>query len=168
MADAPHLYALALGSNRPLSARLTPTRLLAAAAALIGRQARILATSPTIATAPLGPSTRRFANGALLVESALPPPAMLAFLQATENSLGRRRYRRWGARSVDIDIILWSGGTWRSRSLTIPHLAYRNRTFVLTPLLAIAPTWCDPRRSLTMRHLNARLQKPRPKHATRG
>ncbi|WP_311269846.1 2-amino-4-hydroxy-6-hydroxymethyldihydropteridine diphosphokinase [Sphingobium sp. WCS2017Hpa-17] len=155
----PHLYALALGSNRPLSARLTPARLLQAATALIGEQARVLRISPTLSTPPLGPSARRFANGALLVESVLSPPAMLAFLQTIENRLGRRRYRRWGARSVDIDIILWSGGRWASRTLTIPHAAWRGRSFVLTPLLAVTPDWRDPRTGLSVRHLHARLQK---------
>lgn len=160
MADSdPHLYVLALGSNRPLSARLTPARLLDAATALIGEQARVLRVSPILSTPPLGPSARRFANGALLVESTLPPPAMLAFLQTIENRLGRRRYRRWGARSVDIDIILWSGGRWTSRALTIPHAAWRLRSFVLTPLLAIAPDWRAPRTGLSVRHLHARLQK---------
>ncbi|MEC3910924.1 2-amino-4-hydroxy-6-hydroxymethyldihydropteridine diphosphokinase [Sphingobium sp. CR2-8] len=168
MADPRHLYALALGSNRPLSASRTPTRLLTEATAMIGNQARVLGVSPILSTPPLGPSARRFANGALLVESALPPPAMLTFLQAIENRLGRRRHRRWGARSVDIDIILWSGGVWRSRLLTIPHAAYRGRAFVLTPLLAIAPDWRDPHLGLSVRHLHARLQKARVKRATRG
>ncbi|MCI4589763.1 2-amino-4-hydroxy-6-hydroxymethyldihydropteridine diphosphokinase [Sphingobium sp. BYY-5] len=163
MAEPFHLYALALGSNRPLSARRTPPRLLAEATVLIGDRARVLAVSPTIFTPPLGPSTRIFANGALLVESALPPPAMLAFLQSIENRLGRRRHRRWGARSVDIDIILWSGGCWRSRTLTIPHAAFRNRYFVLTPLRATAPGWRDPHTGLAIRHLHARLQKAKPK-----
>ncbi|XOU69617.1 2-amino-4-hydroxy-6-hydroxymethyldihydropteridine diphosphokinase [Sphingomonas sp. VDB2] len=161
--DAPHLYALALGSNRPLSARRTPARLLAEAIALMGEQARVLRISPTLSTPPLGPSARRFANGAILVESPLSPPAMLAFLQHIEHRLGRRRYRRWGARSVDIDIILWSGGPWRSRTLTIPHAAYRTRAFVLTPLLAVAPDWRDPHLAMTVRHLHARLQKAAPK-----
>ncbi|RYM11715.1 2-amino-4-hydroxy-6-hydroxymethyldihydropteridine diphosphokinase [Sphingobium cupriresistens] len=161
--DARHLYVLALGSNRPLSSRRAPARLLAEAIALIGEQARVLRIAPTLSTPPLGPSARRFANSAILVESALSPPAMLAMLQRIENRLGRRRYRRWGARSLDIDIILWSGGRWRSRTLTIPHAAYRTRSFVLTPLLAVAPDWRDPHLAITVRHLHARLQKAAPK-----
>lgn len=156
---APHIYALALGSNRPLSARLTPRQLLAEATARIAQDARIVAIAPTIETAPIGPSRRRFANAALLIESLLAPPAMLAWLQSIEQALGRRRYRRWGARSVDIDIILWSGGPWNSRTLAIPHPAFATRDFVLTPLRAIAPAWRDPRSGLTIRHLHARLQK---------
>lgn len=154
-----HLYALALGSNRALSARLTPRRLLLEATARIVQHGRVIAISPTIETPPIGPSRRRYANAALLVQSPLAPPAMLAWLQSIERALGRRRYRRWGARSIDIDIILWSGGAWDSPALTIPHPAFAARDFVLTPLYSIAPTWRDPRSGLNVRHLRARLQK---------
>ena len=98
-----HLYALALGSNRALSARLTPRRLLVEATARIAQHGRVIAISPTIETPPIGPSRRRYANAALLVQSPLAPPAMLAWLQSIERALGRRRYRRWGARSIDIE-----------------------------------------------------------------
>lgn len=158
-----HLYALALGSNRPLSARLPPRRLLAEAVTRIAQHAQIVATAPTIETAPIGPSRRRYANAALVVQSPLAPPAMLTWLQSIEQALGRRRYRRWGARSVDIDIILWSGGQWNSPTLTIPHPAFAMRDFVLTPLRAIAPAWRDPRSGLTIRHLDARLNTRRQK-----
>jgi 2-amino-4-hydroxy-6-hydroxymethyldihydropteridine diphosphokinase len=163
MAGGCHIYVLALGSNRPLSARQTPARLLAEAATLIGEQAHVRATAPIFDTPPLGPSLRRYANGALLVDSALPPPAMLAFVQAVEARLGRRRRRRWGARSMDIDIILWSGGVWQSRPLTIPHPAFRARAFVLDPVRAIASAWRDPVTGLAVRHLHARLQKAKAK-----
>ena len=152
-----HLYALALGSNRALSARLTPRRLLVEATARIAQRGRVIAISPTIETPPIGPSRRRYANAALLVQSPLAPPAMLAWLQSIEQALGRRRYRRWGARSIDIDIILWSEDP--ATALTIPHPAFATRDFVLTPLYSIAPTWRDPRSGLNVRHLRARLQK---------
>ncbi|MEA3387940.1 2-amino-4-hydroxy-6-hydroxymethyldihydropteridine diphosphokinase [Sphingobium sp. CCH11-B1] len=158
-----HDYALALGSNRPLSARRAPARLLSEAARLIAETMRVVALSPTILTPPLGPSSRLFANAALLVQSRLTPPEMLAFLQGIEMRLGRRRHRRWGARSMDIDIILWSGGAWRSRTLIIPHAAWRDRAFVLTPLAAIGPGLRDPLSGLTVRQLHARLQKAKAK-----
>ncbi len=167
MADtSTHLYAIALGSNRALSAGRGPSRLLQEALALIATQCSIIATAPTIITAPVGPSSRRFANSAAMVESSMAPPAMLAFLQSVEKRLGRRRYRRWGARSMDIDIILWSGGLWASRTLTIPHPAFAGRDFVLTPLSAVAPDWRPPRFVSRILHLNARLNKT--KRATRG
>jgi 2-amino-4-hydroxy-6-hydroxymethyldihydropteridine diphosphokinase len=163
-----HVYALALGSNRALSADRTPPRLLAEAMALIGARMRMIAMSPIIDTPPLGPSLRRYANAAILVETPLTPPALLQCLQAVEARLGRRRHRRWGARTMDIDIILWSGGRWRERRLTVPHAAFRSRSFVLTPLSFIASGWRDPRTGLAIRHLSARLKKAKPKRPTSG
>ena len=154
-----HLYALALGSNRPLSARLTPVHLLEEAVRLIGEIGTVLTVAPVMTTPPMGPSRRHYANGALLLESVLSPEALLSRLQAIERDLGRRRFIRWGARRLDIDIILWSGGRWNSRSLHIPHPAFRDRDFVLAPLCAIVPDWRDPASGLSMRHLHRRLRK---------
>lgn len=167
-ASVHHLYVLAVGSNRPLAAHRTPARLLAEAASLIAALGRVHASAPVISTHPLGPSTRQFANSALIVESALPPNAMLRSLQRIEDQLGRRRHRRWGARSMDIDIILWSGGQWKSGSLRIPHPAFRQRSFVLTPLRRIAAQWRDPVSGLSIRQLDARLRKARPIAPPRG
>src|SRR3546814_11677309 len=85
----------------------------------------VLSVAPVMQTPPIGPTRRVFANGALLVESSLPPEEMLSRLQAIERALGRQRFRRWGSRRLDIDIIQWSGGRWNSRSLRIPHPAFR-------------------------------------------
>jgi len=164
MADTSRLYhyVLALGSNRALSARLTPARLLDAATAAIEAEAgRLIARAPALSSAPLGPSRRRYVNSALLIESPLRPDALLRRLQAIETRLGRRRHRRWGERTLDIDIILWSGGRWSERRLTIPHAAWRVRPFVLTPVAHIAPLWRDPVTRLTARHLLVRLTRGR-------
>ncbi|WP_313801907.1 2-amino-4-hydroxy-6-hydroxymethyldihydropteridine diphosphokinase [Sphingobium sp.] len=154
-----HIYALALGSNRSLSARQTPARLLKDAVRLIAELGTVSAVAPIMMTPPIGPSRRKFANSALLVESSLPPETMLLRLQAIEHGLGRQRFIRWGARRLDIDIILWSGGRWNSRSLHIPHPAFRDRDFVLAPLHSVAPGWRDPVSGLSVRHLRARLRK---------
>jgi 2-amino-4-hydroxy-6-hydroxymethyldihydropteridine diphosphokinase len=154
--NPPAVYAIALGSNRR-GAHGAPRAEVAAALDLLDGLA-----SPIIASAPLGPSTRTFANAVALVASALDPPAMLARLKAIEHAFGRRGGRRWGARVLDLDIVLWSGGHWTSRALAIPHPAYPTRGFVLTPLRTIAPRWRDPRTGLTIRHLHARLTRARP------
>uniref|UniRef100_UPI0015771B8A 2-amino-4-hydroxy-6- hydroxymethyldihydropteridine diphosphokinase n=1 Tax=Sphingomonas bacterium TaxID=1895847 RepID=UPI0015771B8A len=77
-------------------------------------------------------------------------------------AFGRRRGRRWGARVLDLDIVLWSGGSWRSPGLTIPHPAFRDRRFVLDPMVALAPRWRDPVTGLTIRQLAAQLTRRRP------
>ncbi|WP_174296826.1 2-amino-4-hydroxy-6-hydroxymethyldihydropteridine diphosphokinase [Sphingomonas bacterium] len=117
--------------------------------------------SPIVASAPLGPSIRRFANAVALIESDVAPPELLARLKAMERAFGRRRGRRWGARVIDLDIVLWSGGRWRSPGLAIPHPAFRDRDFVLAPLAMLVPGWRDPRTGRTMRQLAARSRAAR-------
>lgn len=164
-----HRYILALGSNRPLSARLPPPALLrAAVAALADAGGRVLAVAPIHGSAPIGPSRRRYVNSALLLASPLPPDQLLDHVQAIERRFGRRRARRWGERTLDIDIILWSGGRWSSPALQIPHPAYRQRGFVLEPLAAIAPAWRDPITGLRPAHLRARLKKSRGRSKAGG
>ena len=124
---------------------------------------RVEAVSPIVASAPLGPSRRRYANAAAVVASALTPPALLARLQALEQRFGRRRRgRAWSARTLDLDIVLWSQGPWSSPGLTVPHPRFRERRFVLEPARAIARTWRDPLSGLTIAQLAARLTRPRP------
>ncbi len=154
---AVHRYAIALGSNRR-GRHGAPGRELAAALAAIGG---VAAASPIVTTAPIGPSTRRFANMVAIIASAESPPALLARLHRIERDFGRRRGRRWGARVIDLDLILWSGGMWADRRLTIPHLEFRHRDFVLGPLALVASDWRDPVTGLRVRHLRHRLRGDR-------
>ena len=157
-------YLIALGSNvRHPRHGLPPAVLHAALAVMVQEGLVIEAASPVIASAPLGPSRRRYANAAARIATPLAPPVLLALLQQIEARFGRvRRGSRWGARTLDLDIILWSGGTWRSRALTVPHCAFRSRAFVLGPACAVAPDWRDPRTGCTIRHLHTRLTRRAP------
>jgi 2-amino-4-hydroxy-6-hydroxymethyldihydropteridine diphosphokinase len=152
-------YAIAIGSNRCGRHGRPAAEVRAAIAALTG----VVAVSPVVASDPVGPSIRRYANAVALVESSDEPPAMLARLKAIERGFGRRRGQRWSARVIDLDIILWSGGSWSSPGLTIPHVAFRERDFVLSPLRDVAPDWRDPLSGLTVRQLYARLRRARPR-----
>lgn len=152
-------YALALGSNRRHGRHGAPERVLTAAIAAIETAGpAILACSPIVATAAVGLGGRRFANAAILIETDLVPPALLALLKRIERAFGRRRGRRWGERVLDLDILLWSGGAWRSRRLTVPHPALARRRFVLDPLVRVAPGWRPPG-GATVRQLHARLTR---------
>jgi 2-amino-4-hydroxy-6-hydroxymethyldihydropteridine diphosphokinase len=150
----PATYAIAIGSNRPGRHGRPEAEVRAAIAAL----GAVVAISPIIATPPLGPSSRRYANAAAILESAESPPALLARLKAIERSFGRRPGRRWGARVIDLDIILWSGGVHVGTGLTIPHPAFRARRFVLDPLEMLVPRWRDPVTGLSIRQLAARVR----------
>ncbi|MGE4430457.1 MAG: 2-amino-4-hydroxy-6-hydroxymethyldihydropteridine diphosphokinase [Sphingobium sp.] len=159
----PHVYAIALGSNQPRSRRLTPRKLVEQAIEAFSRPPfRLIARSPLWETPPVGPSLRRYANAALLVETAgHAPDAMLKRMKAMERVAGRRTRQRWGARPLDLDIILWNGGAWASPGLVIPHTAFRQRDFVLLPLNHIASNWRDPISGHSIAHLLARLKKPK-------
>ncbi|WP_337192819.1 2-amino-4-hydroxy-6-hydroxymethyldihydropteridine diphosphokinase [Alteraurantiacibacter buctensis] len=137
---------------------------MAAAAGLIDETlGRVLARSPIIASAPIGPSLRRYANATLVLDSALDPHELLTALQWLEAQLGRkRRGQRWRSRVIDLDIVLWSGGLVADPDLKVPHPLFRQRDFVLRPAAAIAPHWRDPLTGLTLAHLHARLTRRRP------
>lgn len=160
----PHTYLLALGSNMRVAGVGRPRAVLAAALAALPREGvSVAAASPIIASAPLGPSARRYANAAALIETVLGPRELLDLLKRIEAGFGRRALgERWRARPLDIDIVLWSGGTWADAALTIPHPRFRERRFVVAPAAAIAPDWRDPVTGLTLRRLHARLTRSRP------
>jgi 2-amino-4-hydroxy-6-hydroxymethyldihydropteridine diphosphokinase len=157
----PHLYAIAIGSNRPHGRYGRPPQVVAAALARLDEEFGLFDSSPIILNSAIGGAGRDFANAVAIVESALVPPEMLQRLKAIERQFGRRRGKHWAARVLDLDIILWSGGSFRSRSLTIPHYALERRSFVLQPLAAIAPD-LRLRGALTPRHLAHRLARSRP------
>jgi 2-amino-4-hydroxy-6-hydroxymethyldihydropteridine diphosphokinase len=139
----------------------TPRQVIAAALAALGEaELAVEAASPVVASSPLGPSRRRYANAAAIVATDLAPEALLDRLQQIERGFGRRRRgARWRARVLDLDVVLWSGGPWASERLTIPHPEFRARDFVLAPAVAIAAKWRDPVTGLTLRQLRRRLTR---------
>ena len=158
MPEATHLYAIAIGSNRPHGTHGRPSGVVEAAIARLDRDFGLFDASPIVLNPALGRAGRDFANAVALVESDLEPPELLKALKAIEREFGRRRGKRWGTRVLDLDIVAWSGGSWRSRGLTVPHKAAAKRQFVIQPLASIAPSWrLDG--ALTARHLAHRLAR---------
>ncbi|WP_241461692.1 2-amino-4-hydroxy-6-hydroxymethyldihydropteridine diphosphokinase [Aurantiacibacter luteus] len=155
---------MALGSNQRHPRLGSPREVVAAAIDLMdGDLGEIVARSPIMASAPVGPSQRTYANAALVLEGDLEPLTLLRELQRLETDLGRkRRGQRWRARTIDLDLVLWSGGIVASPDLCLPHPLFRQRTFVLGPAAEIAPGWRDPVSGLTLAQLNARLTRPKP------
>ena len=122
----------------------------------------VVAAAPVLHSEPVGPSLRRYANCAAIVETELGPGALLALLKGIERDFGRRAGgQRWASRVVDLDVVLWSGGPFVEPGLTVPHPLFRTRDFVLAPAAAIAGAWRDPITGLTVRQLHARLTRPR-------
>ena len=116
-----HLYAIAIGANRPHGRHGRPPQVVEAAIARLDGDFGLFDASPIILNVAHGGAGRDFANAVALVESDLDPPALLRLLKAIERDFGRRGGKRWGPRVLDLDIALWSGGQFDSRRLTIPH-----------------------------------------------
>jgi len=161
MSQATHLYAIALGSNRRHVRYGSPAGVVEAAIARLDADFGLFDASPIILNKAVGGRTSRdFANAVALVESGHEPAAMLTALKHIERDFGRRPGRRWGERVLDLDLVAWDGGKYRSRQLNIPHPRLQKRDFVLGPLASIAPGWRIDG-PLTPRHLLARLGKRR-------
>jgi 2-amino-4-hydroxy-6-hydroxymethyldihydropteridine diphosphokinase len=153
-----YLYAIAIGSNRPHGQFRTPAGVVEAAIAQLDRDFGLFDASPIVLNPATGGAGRDFANAVALIEASDRPEGLLSHLKGMERSFGRRSGRRWGSRVLDLDIVLWSGGQVRSRTLTVPHPRLAERAFVLGPLLAIAPNW-RVRGATTVRHLAHRLAR---------
>ena len=107
-----------------------------------GRKVRLVARSSDYRTPPWGVTDQpAFVNLGLLIETALSPRALLARALEVEAALGRDRAtaRRWGPRTVDIDLIAYGDMSVDEPDLTLPHPRALERTFVLAPLAEIAP-----------------------------
>lgn len=162
MESATQLYVIAIGSNRPHGRYGRPPQVVEAAIARLDEAFGLFDASRILLNKAMGSAGRDFANAVALVESDLEPTEMLRRLKALEREFGRRSGRRWAARVLDLDIIDWSGGKWRSRTLNIPHAEAQKREFVIVPLAAIAPAW-RLNGTKTARQLAHRLARRRPR-----
>lgn len=94
---------------------------------------------------PVGPSDKEFLNAAVLLDTDLPPAALLEELKQQEKRQGRpSRYPKWTARTLDLDIISYDHLVIETDTLIIPHQDYKERLFVLHPLKDVLPDWKDP------------------------
>lgn len=86
-----------------------------------------------------------FLNLALGVQTSLTPIELLKCVMKIENKLGRIREEKWGARLIDIDVILYGNEIVNlGETLIIPHVEMQKRKFVLQPLAEIAPNQVHP------------------------
>jgi 2-amino-4-hydroxy-6-hydroxymethyldihydropteridine diphosphokinase len=162
VSGATQLYAIAIGSNRLHGAHGRPPQVVEAAIAKLDEEFGLFDASPILLNSAHGGAGRDFANAVALIESDLPPPDLLRCLKTIERDFGRRRGRRWGSRVLDLDIIVWSGGKWSERGLSIPHKSATGRSFVIGPLATIAPGWRIDGHQ-TAHHFAHRLARRRPR-----
>jgi 2-amino-4-hydroxy-6-hydroxymethyldihydropteridine diphosphokinase len=85
-----------------------------------------------------------YLNQVVMLQTGLPAQTILEKVLNIENILGRRREEKWGARTIDIDILFYGGAIIDEPGLHVPHPELHNRSFTLAPLAEIAPGLVHP------------------------
>jgi len=127
---------IGLGSNLH-----QPLRQLRAALLAVGQlpSSQLVRVSSAYRSTAVGPGEQPdYLNAVLRLDTALQPADLLRALQSIEQARGRIRTIRWGARSLDLDILLYGDRRIATPSLSIPHPELQQRNFVLYPLAEIA------------------------------
>ena len=81
----------------------------------------------------------KFLNACALIKTSFTPHEVLDFCLGLELEMGRKRERRWGPRTIDIDVLFYENMTLDEPGLQIPHPRMCERGFVMMPLAQIAP-----------------------------
>ncbi len=130
--------AVSLGSN--MGDRLAVLR---RAVGDLGGLGALIAVSDLYETDPVGPVDQGpFYNAVVVIETDLGAEDLVSGLLEIERRLGRVRGRRWGPRIIDLDLILHGATVIRTETVSVPHPRYRERRFVLAPLVEV---WQDAR-----------------------
>jgi 2-amino-4-hydroxy-6-hydroxymethyldihydropteridine diphosphokinase len=138
------MIVIALGSNLSGPWGNPEETFRKALAALDRDGVRLARASRLIVTKPFGkPNQPDFVNGAAIVETHMPPMALMRRLHAIERMAGRKRRQRWGPRTLDLDLIGYHGLVLKGL-LVLPHPGIAKRAFVLKPIAEIAPRWRHP------------------------
>jgi 2-amino-4-hydroxy-6-hydroxymethyldihydropteridine diphosphokinase len=122
----------------------------------------VMKASKLMETAPYGnPNQPDFVNAVVEIRTALSPDSLIRRLHMIEKTAGRIRGRRWGPRTLDLDIIDYHGliriqHGHVQKKLVLPHPGIAQRSFVLEPILEIAPLWKHP---LTRQSAKVMIQK---------
>jgi 2-amino-4-hydroxy-6-hydroxymethyldihydropteridine diphosphokinase len=95
-------------------------------------------------TKAIGPPQPDYLNGCVSLIVDLEPLKLLEILLEIENQFGRERKEHWGARTLDLDLLLYDDFILNTPTLKIPHPRMTQRAFVLVPLAEIAPDWVEP------------------------
>lgn len=145
---------LSLGSN------IQPVRHLLRCLASLRKlpASNLIACSSWYRTAAWGGATSDdFVNLVVALETRLSAHVMLEQTGRIEARLGRQRKIRYGARTIDVDLLLIGREIHTGPELTVPHPGLTERDFMLIPLLEIAPRLCDPRNGRLLSESSDRL-----------
>lgn len=137
--------------------------LIAQAARMIAASSHVknLKASRLFETPPIGGpgGQASFFNAVAAFDTTASAREILELLQQTEQRLGRQRRERWGARSIDLDVVLHGELVGGGSGLIVPHPRYTARQFVLQPACDVAPHYCDPRFGWTLKRLAQHLSE---------
>lgn len=101
---------------------------------------RLICNSDLYRNPPMGGLDQPdYINAVARVETSLGPEQLLQQLQAIETAHGRTRAGRWGARTLDLDLLVYGSNIIDTPDLQLPHPGVHERAFVLYPLHEIAP-----------------------------
>lgn len=128
---------IGLGSNldNPIQHVMSAMREIAASTDI-----ESIASSALYSSQPVGPQDQPdYVNAVVRIKTSLQPIDLLKQCQAIENNHGRKRLVHWGARTLDLDILLYDDCIIDLPDLAVPHRELANRAFVLYPLADIAP-----------------------------
>ncbi|MBN2580422.1 MAG: 2-amino-4-hydroxy-6-hydroxymethyldihydropteridine diphosphokinase [Pirellulales bacterium] len=131
---------------------------------------RVVKCSAFYETAPVGGPAGQasYLNAAAVLETALPPQPMLEVLQRIERQAGRRPGRRWSARPLDLDLLLYDRCILDGSELTVPHPRMAWRRFVLEPASEVAGEMLHPVLGWTIARLREHLDRAVPYLALAG
>jgi 2-amino-4-hydroxy-6-hydroxymethyldihydropteridine diphosphokinase len=140
---APVIAYIGLGSNLA-----EPVAQINSARTAIGTTTGVqeMAFSGLYHSLPMGPQDQPdYVNAVMCVSTNLSPMNLLHSLQHIENNQGRvRKGERWGARTLDLDVLIYGDQEIDLPDLTVPHIGMDERSFVLYPLFEIAPQLLVP------------------------
>jgi 2-amino-4-hydroxy-6-hydroxymethyldihydropteridine diphosphokinase len=158
---------VALGSNLGDRAALIESAL-----ARLGSEPgiRALILSSLHETQPVGGASGQqpFLNAVAAFDADLSPLALLALLQRIEHELGRQRSERWGARTIDLDLLLYGDQEIDTPELIVPHPRMAFRRFVVQPAAEVAPQLVHPTIGWSMTRLLEHLDAAIPYVALLG
>lgn len=120
-----------------------------------------------------------FVNSVISAQTHLTPQSLMAVLHNAEEKLGRVRKKRWGQRTIDIDLLSYNTCilpsseiymSWRNmplekqkttwpQGLILPHPRIQDRAFVLLPLKTVSPNWVNP---VTSEHIDMLIARYNP------